>query len=291
MKHLLIIFSLFTSNLLCKSGLVDLIVFSYNRPMQLYALLESIDKYMTGLGELSVIYRASDSAYETAYDEVKIKFKQARYFKQGAEPKADFKPLILKAWDTKQDYLMFSTDDIIVKSKVNLSECVKALKRTNAYGFYLRLGKNISKCYFTGDKVSKLPMHKLVMPNIYAYKFSDSEGADWRYPNTVDMTIYPKNRIKDFFVNNPYGNPNRCEGSWAEQADLSLHGLFFEKSKIVNIPINLVNEVCPNAHMNSHSANKMLEFFNQGLKIDINDLYEFNNQAPHTDFKVKFVAR
>lgn len=291
MKRILIIFGLFTSNLFCNSELVDLIIFSYNRPMQLYALLESVDKYITGLGEISVIYRASDSSYETAYTEVKNKFNQARYFKQGAEPKKDFKPLVLKAWDTKQDYLMFSTDDIIVKSKVDLSECVKALKETNAYGFYLRLGKNISKCYFTGDKISSLPKHKLVMSDVYSYKFSDADGSDWRYPNTVDMTIYPKSKIKDFFIKHIYANPNSCEGSWARQPDLSLQGLFFEKSKIVNIPINLVNEVAPNAHMNSHSADEMLKFFNQGLKIDINDLYEFNNQAPHTDFQVRFVNR
>jgi hypothetical protein len=259
--------------------------------MQLYALLESVDKYLTGLGDISVIYRASDSAYEAGYTEVKTKFKQVRYFKQGVEPKADFKPLILQAWETKQAYLMFSTDDIIVKSKIDLSECVQALKQTDTYGFYLRLGKNISKCYFTGDKISRLPKHKLVQPGIYSYKFGDADGSDWRYPNTVDMTIYPKSKIKNFFVKHDYANPNSCEGSWASQADLNLHGLFFEKSKIVNIPINLVNEVAPNIHMNSHSAIDMLKLFNQNLKIDINDLYELNNQAPHVDFQVKFIAR
>lgn len=291
MKRLLIIFSLFTSNLLCESELVDLIVFSYNRPMQLYALLESVEKYLTGLGEISVIYRASDSAYETGYEIVKTKFKPVRYFKQGDTPNKDFKPLILKAWDTKQEYLMFSTDDIIVKSPADLTVCTNALKSTDAYGFYLRLGKNISKSYFTGDKISDLPKHKLIEPGIYSYKFSDSTGADWRYPNTVDMTIYPKNKIKEFFAKHAYANPNSCEGSWAAQANLSLQGLFFEKSKIVNIPLNLVNEVAPNAHMNSHSAAEMLKFFNQGLKIDIDDFYEFNNQAPHVNYQVKFIAR
>ena len=295
MKRFLIFLLLFSKNLLCSSELVDLIVFSYDRPMQLYAFLESVDKYMTGLGEISIIYRTSDNTYDAAYTEVKNRFKQVRFFQQGSLPKTDFKPLVLKAWETKQDYLVFSTDDIIVKSFVDLRECARALKQTNAYGFFLRLGKNIKKCYFTGDKVSPLPNYKLVElgsgAEAYIYKFSDAEGSDWRYPNNVDMTIYSKNKIKEFFVNNSYDGPNRCEGSWARQADLSQQGLFFDKSKIVNIPLNLVNEVCPNAHMHSYTVVELLKFFNQGLKIDINDLYELNNQAPHTHFQVKFIAR
>jgi len=41
----------------------DLIVFSYDRPLQLYALLESLESYVTGLAQISVIYRVSRDAF------------------------------------------------------------------------------------------------------------------------------------------------------------------------------------------------------------------------------------
>ncbi len=45
---------------------VDLIVFSYDRPLQLYACLESIKCCIkkTGVGEIFVIYRASDDKFD-----------------------------------------------------------------------------------------------------------------------------------------------------------------------------------------------------------------------------------
>lgn len=292
MKHISILFLLlFSKNLACISELVDLIVFSYNRPMQLYALLESVDKYMIGLGEVSIIYRASDSAYATAYEVVKTKFKQVRYFKQGAKPKTDFKPLVLKAWQSQQAYLMFATDDIVVKGPIDLYECVKALKLTDAYGFYLRLGKNITRSYFSSTDFTAIPTYKTVIPGINLYKFSESLGLDWRYPNTVDMTIYPKAKIRDFFVNKEYDSPNQCEGRWATYADMNLQGLFFDSSKIVNIPINVVNENGVNPNMGSYSVAELLKLFNNQKKIDISDFCEINNQAPHMDHQVKFIQR
>ena len=41
----------------------DLIIFSFNRPMQLYALLESVEKYLTGIEETVIIYRAGNERF------------------------------------------------------------------------------------------------------------------------------------------------------------------------------------------------------------------------------------
>ncbi|EKD49039.1 MAG: hypothetical protein ACD_64C00023G0003, partial [uncultured bacterium] len=46
---------------------VDLVVFSCDRPLQLYALLESVQQYARGLAEQHVIYRATDLKFEKGY--------------------------------------------------------------------------------------------------------------------------------------------------------------------------------------------------------------------------------
>ena len=57
----------------------DLIVYSYDRPMQLYALLESIEKYITGLSDIFVILRTSSSDFEHAYGIVEKTFSKVIY--------------------------------------------------------------------------------------------------------------------------------------------------------------------------------------------------------------------
>lgn len=59
----------------------DLIIFSYNRPMQLYALLESIQQHITGLNTTTILYRA-DTDYEQAYQEVIKAFDRSTFIKQ-----------------------------------------------------------------------------------------------------------------------------------------------------------------------------------------------------------------
>ena len=61
MKHLILVISLLYT--LAIVGNADLVIFSYNRPLQLYALLESITNYVTGLDKIMVIYRSSDARY------------------------------------------------------------------------------------------------------------------------------------------------------------------------------------------------------------------------------------
>ena len=53
MKKLLLIGFIFMNLIQAQ---VDLIIFSYDRPMQLYALLESIETYVRGLENINTIY-------------------------------------------------------------------------------------------------------------------------------------------------------------------------------------------------------------------------------------------
>ncbi len=57
-----------------KKDKADLLIFSYNRPLQLYSLLESTEKYISNLNCIHVLYRASDEKYASYYDDVKKKF-------------------------------------------------------------------------------------------------------------------------------------------------------------------------------------------------------------------------
>ncbi len=307
-KKIIFLFTIFF-NIFSSNYDVDAVIFSFDRPAQLYLLLESMEKNLYGLGIVTIIYRASNDNYKYAYDIVKDRFENYNFVLQGNDPKKDFKPLTIKAaFETPGKYLMFSVDDIVVCKSVDLNYVAQMLENTSAHGFYLRLGKNITRSYM-GKYESPVPLHKRVNWLVNVFRFNDGNG-DWRYPNNVDMTIYPKKNIKQDIIsikNEQFTNPY-FEVYWYFKSlishdrfkDPTKEGLFFEDSKIVNVSINLVNELDPNytqfteswkKNLEQYSPENLLNKFLDGYKIDLY-LYEcIQNRAPHVEFEPIFIKR
>ena len=282
----------FVGNVISESDLVDLVIYSYNRPLQLYALLESIEKYFTGVGVVSIVYR-TDLRFSESYDEVVSHFSNYHFLKQGDKPFKDFKPLALQgAFESPNEYVAFAVDDIIVKDYTDLSDCVRWLKKTGAYGFYIRLGMNTTECYMMNDKPTPVPVHERLSDDVISWAFEDADG-DWGYPNSNDMAIVKKQDIIDTFNKMKFASTS-YEALWASVADLTLRGLCYNESKIVNIPMNLVLYEDPiNGARNCgwYTTDELLGVFKAGLSIDVGDLYKINNKSPHMNYPVKFVNR
>jgi hypothetical protein len=274
-----------------QKGTVDLVVFSYDRPLQLYAFLESADSYLTGVSTVSVIYRATDKEYAQGYAKVKKQFPDVTFLRQSSQPYQDFKPLVMKAsFESPASYIMYGVDDIVVTDHVDLYQVVSHLEATKAYGFYLRLGTHIDECYML-QKQQRIPPLKPVGDGVYAWTFAQAEG-DWAYPNTQDMTVYRKKDIEQTYKRLPFISPNSCEGQWSSCADMSKQGLCFASAKIVNIPMNLVQTIYPNnRNMALFSAQDLLAKFNEGLKMDIRPLYKSHFKSVHVEYVPTFVQR
>lgn len=267
----------------------DMVLFSYDRPLQLYATIESIEKYMTNVGKISVLYRTSNDLFERGYQEVRERFANVAFIKQGSSN--SFRLLTIGALlASKNEHVIFSTDDILVTDYVNLNECIKAIEQTGAYGFYLRLGHNLSYCY--PHKVEQpVPKNIFIRDNIYAWQFHCGTD-DWNYPHMVDMTLYRKKDVLHFLQKIDFSGPNTMEGHWAEHKPLCSVGLCFDHSKVVNIPLNIVQtEGCDNPNMQRYTKYDLLGFFEQGFKFDINPLFRVNNISGHIDYEPTFIPR
>jgi len=299
-KLLIILISFFyLSGIHAKNKAADMVLYSFDRPLQLYALLESVEKYVSGIGDLHVIYRASNNSFSSGYTAVQKDFPSVNFLKQGDRPKQDFKPLTLQAvFDAPNDYIIFGVDDIIVTDYVDLKSCIQALEKVpKSYGFFLRCGKNIThhymgECASTIYGLQKIPLLKHIQDDIYAWQFSHAE-KNWAYPNTVDMTLYRKKDIEKKFRKLNYDSPNVLEYNWSceyKQIE-NFFGLCFEQSKMVNIPLNRVqNRYNNNRHMNITTKQLLLKF-NQGLKIDIDKFFRIKNKSPHAEYNLVFVSR
>ena len=271
---------------------VDLVIFSFDRPMQLFALLESTDHYITGLGDVIVVYRTSNDQFEDVYGRVKEYFPGVVFIKQGNNPHADFKPLTLHAvFDSPHDYILFGVDDIIVKDYIDLAKSIGQMEKYGAYAVYFKLGLHLTYCY-TRNHSQRVPPYQELEDDLCCWHFKDGQ-YDWGYPHTVDMTLYRKKDIAHDLRTLRYKAPNSFEGSWAGRACSVQHkkGLFYRSSKTVNLPINKVQLENNNRHMNVFSLQELLEKFNDGFKIDIIPLFRMKNISVHEEYVPLFVKR
>lgn len=279
----------------------DLLIFSKDRPMQLYALLESVGRYVSGLNKVTVLYRTSSSKFDSGYQIVKNDFAHVDYIQQAPKPAKDFWPLTQKAiFDSPAPYIMFAVDDDMVVDEVDCDQCTQLLDAHDAlYGFYLRLGSNICHSYAANKATPVPPLQQVATSKhgaIYYWQFKDQQGG-WGYPNTVDMTIYRKRDVQKVFdlFNGTIQpkHPNDFEGWWHgyfSPSVMPLYGLCFHTSKIINVPANVVSD-WNNRHENSYSADELLRSFVAGYKIDIAPLHKFEGNAPHVAVNFSFIKR
>lgn len=269
---------------------LNLVVFSYNRPLQLYAFLESFYLNTKGCQRVSVIYKADTPEFKSGYELVKQQFQQVEFLKQSKKKKFDFKPLTLKATGFgKEEYIIFAVDDIIVTRPIDFDEITLALENVYSNGFYLRLGAHITECY-SENRVTGTPPFKEIEPGFFVWKFAEGKG-DWAYPHTVDMTVYRKKDLQETFLKLAFNNPNTLEGNWASCKPLSSKGLCYHEACIVNCPLNIVQNVWNNRHSAECSPEELLAIFLQGYKMDIAPLQNIANKAPHMDYKPTFIQR
>lgn len=277
----------------------DLIIFSYHRPLQLYALLESIEEYVTGINNAYIIYRTDNDNFETGYQEVFSRFSFVTSLKQTInEMHNNFYELMMGILEySKNDYCLFAVDDMIVKDYFDIKEAIDALEQTESYAFFYRLGLHLSICYphvkpnEPNSGKQPVPPVEKISENMVSWKFNEGVG-DWNYPNNVDMTLYRRKDILDAFNNIPrLENPNKIEEFWSRRYPKNKKGLCYKNSKVINIPMNIVQEVHPNRQMGLFTAEELLNFFNQGLKINIDILYKINNESAHINYVPEFIRR
>lgn len=267
---------------------VDLMVFSYNRPLQLYAFLESAEKHLENVHRQYVIYRAGNDHYEKGYGKVKETFPNVVYIRQSVEnPSEDFALTLKKTLFDRNissaRYITFAYDDFLIKETIDLKESVQLLKETGAYGFYFCLGNNLKN----HPKDYKL----LIQEGVYGWQFSKVEG-EWRVPNSLRMTLLKKNDLEFDFMNMQFHSPNILESLWNEGANLSKIGLYYDRSKAVSLPLNIAIEGEGEAEKFSKiSTKELLTYFDQGLKMNTAQIEEIENESIDVSIKSEFIQR
>ncbi len=269
--------------------MADFVIFSYDRPLQLYALLESIEKYCIGIDQITVIYRSSGQEYDAAYQQVNADFPEVNMVRQTSAPHKDFQPNVVRALKSGgSEYFIFTVDDVVITDTIDVRQGISALQKTGAYGFFYRLGKEIDYDYML-DMPIQQPGFMQVSEDVYAWIFKQQQGY-WGYPTSTDVVLYKKEMVLRQFEKISFSNPNQLEGEWLKVASPRRLGLCHETSRMVNIPLNLVHN-SSNRNMQGLSPKELLETFNENLKMDIAPLHRYQHSSAHIDYDPTFIAK
>lgn len=275
----------------------DIVVCSFNRPLQLYALLESIEQKVVGYDAISVICR-SESDFDQAYKIVEARFPEVAFYYQPpgqSEAFRTFRPMVLGLlygkYGSSSEYFLFAMDDIIVTDTIDLRAGEQLLnERYDIHGFFYRLGKNITRHALPRPGRNRIPRLQDLGDDIFCWKFNRAT-FDWAYPNTLDFTMYRKKEFNNACTGKVYHSPNHLEGVWQSYLPNNGIGACHGTSKIVNLCINRVNTTHRNPILRECSVDYLNHKFMSGLKIDINSLDKDLVESAHQDVPFTFIKR
>lgn len=257
-----------------KTMLINIIIFSKDRPMQLHLLLESIlTNFDVEDFKLNILYKASNDEYNRGYNTIRDLFPQFSYKKEES-----FKQDLLTLFNDSEYTVFFTDDDIIYRPiKITKDELHNIFQISNANCFSLRLGLNTTNCY-TMKKLNKLNKYethtffhdvKLIEP-IISWKVADGTN-DYAYPMSLDGHIFKTPFIKNLCEVLEYTNPNLFEAFLSNFTKSDMTIASYEHSKLVNSPINRVQETFQNLSgmKYRYSVEDLNEMYLDDVKLDL----------------------
>ncbi len=256
--------------------MIQIIIFSFNRALQLDTLLRSLVMHWKSPDYcVDIIYNSSDDFFQNGYDILIGKYgaeKRISFHKESAcdksysikelfnlynlkkimehpkirNPRSNFRSLLIDILQKNTaENVMFMTDDAMYIDDVSISQDILdwLKKGPKDRQYVLRFGMN------TNDR----PDSVCLKNDYLEWRFTDyAFVSDWGYTFSVDAHIYDKNLIIHYLKKYVFINPNTLEGfvsaRMREHKDANFARCVMNP-KLLSFPINMVqteigNESC-----------------------------------------------
>lgn len=270
----------------------ECIVFSMDRAIQLHALLSSYFEKVSHSIPVHVLYRSSSSAHQKAYDEVFSLFTDKQVLAVCQKSKDSFKDQLIKILESIQaEKIFFLVDDIVLTEDIDILDLTKFDARTTIVS--LRMGSNLKRAYTTQENQELPPfISEAISDKDKLCWIWENGELDWNYPLSVDGHLFLTREILILAKNTRFNSPNTFEGNLQTYVQYFKHryGICYHKSKIINLPINKVQDYNDNIHGTIHQ-DYLLEQWNQGMQINYRALYGIVNESAHQEIEISLISR
>lgn len=267
------------------------LVFSFNRPVQLFALLESYFQHAKNPTPLVIQYGASNADAKKGYAEVEALMKNNPV--TFVEETNCQETLLEILGNTKAGKIFFLVDDILFIRPVDMAQFTAI--DPQEYVPSLRLAPHLNYSYTM--QVPQLPP-KLLESDIHTgmltWKWGD-ETNEWYYPFSVDGHLFDTAEIVMMARSAPFKAPNTFEGllHGFRMVAQNRAGLCYLQAVQFNNPCNKVQNENDNVAGlgESLSLADLMKRWNAGEKIDTAALANFNNTGTHQEVAFTFIKR
>lgn len=263
--------------------MIDAMIFSRNRPMQLHCLLSSIKKY-TNLEpkNIHVLHRYDDK-YVEGLELLKKLHTNVNFIQE-----VDFEKQVKFYLKSGSRFCTFFVDDMIVKDEVNFNIPCNILEQNpSVLTFSLRLGTHLTHCYPVNSY--QIVPDGNINSSLQVFMWNYRTGhLDWGYPFSVDAHIFRREQLSTWSLNLSYRNPNKFE----EALQTIQHNCVipdvcccYINSKVVNIPANRVQNEIMNRNEEG-SVEEAYESWISGDEMNFESLRGVLNSSVHQVFQI-----
>lgn len=274
--------------------MLQIIIFSFNRAIQLDALLTSLEAYWQAPQyQVDVVYNTSSQDFQKGYELLMKRFapngniafhkeekgcppysirelvnpynlKRLYKYPYLRHPKTNFRPLTIQLMaSSKAEDVMFMTDDSLFISNVDIAPEVFDWLHANPKKrqFSLRIGKGMNHQPSSGiqerDGILSWNMNEM------------TSMTNWSYLFSVDAHIYNKKAVLDLFKLYNFCNPNSLEGyiyNMVRRKRMFHEAKAFVHPHLLSFPINMVQNVEDNESLGV-STEMMNKYYLDGYKL------------------------
>jgi len=265
-------------------NMINIIIYSKNRALQLEACLRSLEKHFKefALANIKVIYSATNSDFKAGYGKLMHQYTGGpiAFISQTA-----FRTDTLEAIDGTLPFTMFLVDDIIFKSDFSLNDSIFALLKNNnaMVAASLRLHRAATYCYALDANMTVPAFVRDVKGEYVVWRWPGCQG-DWGYGFSLDGNVYNTSYIKELLHNLDFHNPNELEARLnAPRVGLTpIYMCCYDGiSKLLNVPANRVQHVFNNRHELGKSVEELNAIFLSGKSISLKNVTGITNISVH----------
>lgn len=265
--------------------MIDVVIFSKNRPLQLFALLDSMHKLTdcAKSASITVIYKYDD-IYKESIEEIKQRFESVS-FKEQSNFKNDVTNSLASTFNR---FCTFLVDDIVFKEPFSFANVCHLLgANSSILTFSMRMGTHLNFCYPIN---SPQPIPDGTIQNgLFIWQWRNSQG-DWGYPISLDGHVFRKNDATRWLSRIDFSNPNQLEDRLqiAKMENLETYCVCTTTSCIVNLPINRVQDEYKN-RCGDEDPLILLGLWNEGKRINTDAVIGVNNTSAHFPMPLAFL--
>lgn len=228
----------------------DLVLFSEDSPLHLYACLESLLLNTRDINEVYVLYKGSDHEFQRAYLNLQNEFHTVQFLNVCDYPGNDYATLISKVLANKRHaspYVVIGDDRLIFEERIRFHDCISAMEKVHADHFFLS---------HEVEESEGLPHAIPIDQGIYAYQLGE-EGAS----RPFSIALCRKSLFESLEGINDLSAFRKL---WERKLPPAAVALFYEEKKIV--PIVALQD--PSLSQKKEWGHKFIE----GYKIDLPSL-------------------